>query len=146
MSQSDDSSDLGPSAIKPASDDAKFGQLSQIDFDIEFFARVLRRNGKFVDVLRCQGQLLSRKRRHREALQIDQQLVALRPDDAVAYYNLGCSLALLGKSTEAITSLRRALERGYDDYSYLESDTDLDSLRDEPAYRALLREFGIGAA
>ena len=38
---------------------------------------------------------------------------------------------------------RVALEQGYDDFDYMESDSDLDALREDPAFRALLREFGI---
>ena len=40
-------------------------------------------------------------------------------------------------------ALRAALEQGYDDFEYLENDGDLDSLRDDPAYVALMREYGI---
>jgi tetratricopeptide (TPR) repeat protein len=130
----------------PAALLARLGDRSQLDFDIEFFGRVLDRSGDFVDVLRCQGQLLSRKGLHKQALKVDRRLVDLRPDDGVAHYNLACSLALLGHSREAVESLRRALHNGYIDYDYLETDRDLDTLRDDPEYVGLLQEFGIGEA
>jgi len=143
MSLPNEFSEASPSG-KGAASRARLSEKSQLDFDIDFFSRVLERNAEYVDVLRCQGQLLSRKGRHREAVAVDRQLVALRPNDAVAHYNLGCSLALLGKPKEAIQSLRRAFERGYNDFDHLEEDGDLESLRALAAYRALLREFGIG--
>lgn len=130
----------------PADSSSSWQQQSQLDFDIEFYGRILERNRDYLDVLRCQGQLLSRKGLHKQALEIDRRLVKLAPSDGVAHYNLGCSLALAGCSSEAIDALRQALLRGYNDYEYLESDRDLDSLRDTPAYHELMREFGIGSS
>jgi Flp pilus assembly protein TadD len=127
----------------PAALLSQLQQQNQLDFDIEFYGHILVRNGDYLDVLRCQGQLLSRKGLHKQALAIDRRLVELAPGDGVAHYNLGCSLALVGSSQEAIDALRQALIRGYNDFEYLEADRDLDSLRNNPAYQQLLREFGI---
>jgi tetratricopeptide (TPR) repeat protein len=121
---------------------ATFGQQSQLDFEIEFFQCVLRRRPEYLDVLRCQGQLLSRKGLHTEALAIDRRVVQLAPADPIAHYNLACSLARTGDPHQAIATLRRAIARGYRDLEYLETDPDLDALHNEPAYRELLRECG----
>ena len=125
---------------------SRWQQQNQLDFDLEFYGRILQRNRDYLDVLRCQGQLLSRKGLHKQALEIDRRLVQLAPTDGVAHYNLGCSLALVGCSSEAIDALRQALLRGYNDFEYLEADRDLDSLRNTPAYHELMREFGIGGS
>lgn len=114
---------------------------SQLDFDIAFFGSVLQRQADYVDVLRCQAELLTRKGLRAEALELDRRLAALRPDDCVVSYNLACSLALTGQRRDALKTLRRALEAGYDDFEYLHLDSDLDALRELPAYKALLREF-----
>jgi len=115
----------------------------QLEFDIAFYDRILRREPDYVDVLRCQGELLSRKGLHDLALAVDRRLAQLLPTDYVVRYNLACSLAMGGYRREALAALRAALEQGYDDYEYLETDSDLDTLRDDPAYRALMREYGI---
>ena len=116
---------------------------NQLDFDIAFFDRILTRNPVDVHVLRRQAEALARKGEYVRALELDRRLVSLRPTDCVARYNLACSLALGEYRGEAIDQLRRALEQGYDDFEYLAHDTDLKNLRGEPAYVALLREFGV---
>lgn len=116
---------------------------SQVDFDLEFFGRILTRAPEFVDVLRCQGELLTRKGMHDEALRIDRELARLLPDDCIVRYNLACSLALVGDTVEAIDELRAAFERGYDDLGHLEIDSDLDGIRDLPEFQLLLDEFGL---
>lgn len=116
---------------------------SQVDFDLEFFGRILQRSPAFIDVLRCQGELLTRKGLHDDALRVDRQLARLLPDDCIVRYNLACSLALVGEVDEAIDELRAAFEHGYSDFGHLEIDGDLDVLRDQPAFQLLLEEFGL---
>jgi tetratricopeptide (TPR) repeat protein len=114
---------------------------SQIDFEIEFYARILDRYPDYVDVLRVQGNNLTRKGRFAEGLQIDKRLVQLRPSDPLAHYNLACSYALLKRPDQAIKTLRRAVELGYRDFRYMREDRDLDSIRHDPRFRQLIREY-----
>src|SRR6516164_8646457 len=114
---------------------------SQLDFEIEFFDRILERKRDYVDVLRVQGNNLTLKGRYAEGLQIDKRLIQLRPTDALAHYNLACSYALLKRPDQAIKTLRRAVELGYRDFRYMREDRDLDSIRHDPRFRQLLREY-----
>lgn len=120
---------------------APFRKQSQADFQIEFFESILARSPDYVDVLRCQGELLSRKGYHERALAVDRRLAKLVPHDGVVHYNLACSLARNGLGDECLASLRRALERGYDDFEYLDLDTDFESMRTDPRFAALVDEF-----
>ena len=117
---------------------AWFGNLSQLDFDIDFFERLLARKADSVEVLRILAELVSRKGSVKRAVELDRRLVELMPDDFLARYNLACSLARAGCPDEAIDSLSRAILLGYDDLSHMETDPDLESLRDHPDFKALL--------
>ncbi len=116
-------------------------EQSQLDFELEFFGRILERHPDFIDVLRVQGNNLTLKGRFAEGLQIDKRLVVLRPLDPLAHYNLACSYALLKKPEQALKVLRRAVELGYRDFRYMREDRDLDVIRHDPRFRQLLREF-----
>jgi tetratricopeptide (TPR) repeat protein len=114
---------------------------SQLDFELEFYACILQRQPDYVDVLRVMGNLLTLKGRYSDGLQIDRRLVQLRPHDALAHYNLACSFALLKRPDQALKTLRKAVELGYRDFRYMREDRDLDSIRHDPRFRQLLREF-----
>jgi len=144
MASADDAFEVRPPGRQRQSDPLEaLAQQSQLDFDIEFFKQILDREPDYLDVLRCQGELLSRKGLHERALEVDRRLVNLLPGDCVVQYNLACSLAVGGLHADAIAALRAALAHGYDDFDHMECDGDLDVLREEPAYRDLLREYGI---
>jgi tetratricopeptide (TPR) repeat protein len=114
---------------------------NQIDFELDFFGGVIERAPDYVDVLRVMGHLLTLKGRYAEGLQVDKRLVGLRPNDPLAHYNLACSYALLKRSELALKTLRRAIELGYRDFRYLREDRDLESIRHDPRFRQLLREY-----
>ncbi len=120
---------------------ARAPEPGQLDFEIQFYGAVLDRYPDYVDVLRVQGNNLTLKGRFAEGLQIDKRLVSLRPQDALAHYNLACSYALLKKTELAVKALRRAVELGYHDFRYMRQDRDLDSIRHDPRFRQLMREF-----
>lgn len=114
---------------------------SQADFELGFFAGILERHPDYSDALRAHGNNLTAKGYFVEGLNVDKRLISLRPSDPLAHYNLACSYALLKKPDHAILALRRAIELGYRDFKYIREDRDLDSLRSDPRFRALLREF-----
>jgi tetratricopeptide (TPR) repeat protein len=141
MAQQGKHSDEGPSPTTASSALVRLADQNQLDFELQFFGGILDRFPDFVDVLRVQGNNLTLKGRYVEGLQIDKRLVKLRPSDPLAHYNLACSYALLKRTEHALKMLRRAVELGYRDFRYLKEDRDLDSIRHDPRFRQLLREF-----
>jgi len=131
----------GPQPASTSGGHARSADQSQLDFELDFFSHILERFPSYVDVLRVQGNNLTLKGRYAEGLQIDKRLVQLRPNDPLAHYNLACSYALLKRPEQALKTLRRAVELGYRDFRYLREDRDLDSIRHDPRFRQLLREF-----
>jgi tetratricopeptide (TPR) repeat protein len=131
----------GPGSAESTPRPPQFPEQKQIDFEMEFFGDILQRHPNYVDALRVMGTLLTMKGKHREGLEVDRRLVRLRPKDALAHYNLACSYALVKRADQALQALRKALEMGYRDFRYMREDRDLDSIRHDPRFRQLLREY-----
>ena len=135
-------SNEGSEPTSPASSAlARLADQTQLDFELDFYSGILERHPCYIDVLRAQGTNLTLKGRYADGLQIDKRLVQLRPTDPLAHYNLACSFALLKRTDHAIKTLRRAVELGYRDFRYMREDRDLDSIRHDPGFRQLLREY-----
>ncbi len=63
------------------------------------------------------------------------------PMNAGEFYNLACAYAVSGKGKDALKALRLAVDKGFDDLGLLESDKDLDSIRDTPQFKSLVEEL-----
>lgn len=141
MAQSGKHFNNKPESSAAGQPSARMPDQQQLDFELDFFEGVLRHCPDYVDVLRIMGNLLTLKGRFSDGLQIDKRLVQLRPNDALAHYNLACSFALLKRPEQSLKTLRRAVELGYRDFRYMKEDHDLDSVRHDPRFRQLIREY-----
>ena len=72
-------------------------------------AAALKAQPRSPDVLSNYGVILDALKRHEEALENFDKVLALRGNDAVAHYNRGNALKGLGRSTAALASYDRAL-------------------------------------
>ncbi len=120
---------------------ARLANQTQQEFELEFFAGVLSQHAEYVEALKAHAKNLAQAKRHDEGVEIDSRITHLRPTDSLAHYNLACSYALTRRLDEAIEALRRAVELGYRDFPFMQQDSDLDPVRKDPRFRALLREF-----
>jgi len=86
------------------------------------------------------GALIQANQRDR-ALEWTQRALAIDPDDPAVLYNVACVHARLGMTEKAITCLERALQQGEWYKAWAEHDSDLDSIRSEPRFQALLKQI-----
>lgn len=119
-------------------------ELSQLDFELEFFGRLLERDPVHVHALRAHADNLAARGHYHRALHYDRRLVRLLPDRPIPWYNLACSYAVLGMLEPAFEALQRAVERGYRQIRWLCRDPDLNSLRQDPRFAHLLRRAIMG--
>ncbi len=54
------------------------------------------------------------------------------------YYNQACCLSMLGQADEALAALTKAFQFNYLDLDHMKMDTDLDPIRNDPRYKALI--------
>ncbi|MDP2138174.1 MAG: hypothetical protein Q8J74_09995 [Candidatus Didemnitutus sp.] len=115
-------------------------------FEISFFESVHRRCPRYTDVIGLLGGLYTKTGRIADGLKMDRKMVRLQPESDLAHYNLACSLALSNRAGDALTTLRKALELGYDDHRWMQQDPDLEILRDLPEFKKILEQVRRGHA
>ena len=117
----------------------KLGSAEQRNLDVEigFIEGLVRRAPDDVEALQVLGDDYTRRGLFAEGLRVDEQLVRLRPDDALVHYNLACSFALTEQFDRAVAALEQALDLGYRDFKWLAEDPDMNSLRQHPLYKKI---------
>lgn len=110
-------------------------------FEMGFYETVLKRDPAYVDVIEILGGLYTKHGRIADGLKMDRKLVKLQPRNPTAHYNLACSLALAKRKTDALRTLRHAVALGYKDFDWMLQDPDLEELKTQPAFVALLDQL-----
>jgi predicted esterase len=71
-----------------------------------------------------------------KAIQVGQQ--GMTPGISTNYYNQACCMSKLGQKDEALEALKKAMEFNYLDVDHMKMDEDLDNIRNDARYQALM--------
>jgi serine/threonine protein kinase/Tfp pilus assembly protein PilF len=70
-----------------------------------------------------------------------ERAVSLQPEDPGVLYNATCFYSLLGKTEEALDYFERTIESGFSSKEWIETDSDLDSIRNHPRFQAIMKKL-----
>ena len=65
----------------------------------------------------------------------------LKKNDMGNYYDASCLYSIMGEKEKAISYLRKALELGLRKFAHIKRDRDLNNIRNEETYKALIEEY-----
>jgi len=97
-------------------------------------------NGRILEAL---GELYTKTGRYEDGLKVDMELTRMNPREAVAWYNLACSYALVDHRDDAFAALNKAVDLGYRDFEWMKQDEDLESLHGDARFNALLKRAAL---
>ncbi|MFZ2055634.1 MAG: protein kinase [Candidatus Aminicenantales bacterium] len=78
---------------------------------------------------------------HEKGLDWVRRALALEPDDPMVLYNVACIYSLAGRVAEALDCLEKAVNAGLTQRGWLEHDSNLDLIRNDPRFQALLKRL-----
>lgn len=83
--------------------------------------------------------LWSQLGKHDKALDYYLDATKIDPNNALAFYNLACTYAKLGRKDDAFKALDASVTKGFDQFEWMRMDGDLKPLRKDPRWKKLLR-------
>ena len=84
------------------------------------------------------ASILARVGHHEKSVDWARRALTIDPDEPSIVYNVACAYALVGRTEDAIACLQRIMEHGDFLKNWAAKDSDLDSLRSDPRFQALL--------
>jgi len=110
----------------------------EVERGIAIYRRLLDDDPAATTVWMELGLTLSGQRRYAEAVAAFERAAAGEEERGRAYFNLACAHALAGNRERALDAAERAVEAGFRTRAWLAGDPDLESIRDDPRFQALL--------
>ena len=87
------------------------------------------------------GVAYAKNRQFDEAHNAFSKFEVLGVDKGRAFRNWSIYYALQGKTEQAITFIQKAIDSGFDDLSWLRTDSSMDTLRDDEAFKLILQKL-----
>jgi serine/threonine protein kinase/Flp pilus assembly protein TadD len=84
------------------------------------------------------ASILARVGSREKSVDWARRALAIDPDEPSIVYNVACAYALVGRTEDALACLQRIMEHGDFLKNWAAKDSDLDSLRSDPRFEALL--------
>jgi Flp pilus assembly protein TadD len=130
---------LDPGWYRPHNDLAVLLRLNKRMVEAEIHAKLaIDADPKSLDVHNTYGNLLMRLERYGEAAEEYQRALAINPKHPWPNYNLACLYAITGEPQRALDHLTQAITLHDPFRQEAYSDPDLDALREDPRFLALL--------
>jgi adenylate cyclase len=85
--------------------------------------------------------ILGRHGQKEEALREGTKALILSPGDPMMLYNAACLYVALEENARALEALQQAIDAGYSNAGWIRSDPDMASLRDDPAFIAMIEKL-----
>lgn len=88
-----------------------------------------------------EARFLTSRKQYGAAVENLTLLTLIAPDNPRVLYNLACAYALNRDRNRALETLRRAVDKGFKDAAAIERDKDLETLRDDAAYKQIIEDL-----
>jgi len=119
-----------------------YTELGKYKLAEKYLRKSVKKDPKYALAYYDLGVLLAKfKARQREALRCFMTAIKLDPNMAWAYYSVACLYAMSGNKEQALNYLSQSLEKGLSNKKHIESDPDMDSLREEKEFRRLMIKY-----
>ncbi|MBW1899404.1 MAG: fused MFS/spermidine synthase, partial [Deltaproteobacteria bacterium] len=85
--------------------------------------------------------LYSSKKEYAKSISYFKRMIELHPDKTSLYYNIACLYSKQNKIQESVDWLRAAIRKGYNKWSLIKTDKDLDNIRASSGYLKIISDM-----
>ncbi|MDT8271721.1 MAG: tetratricopeptide repeat protein, partial [Desulfomonilia bacterium] len=108
---------------------------------MEVYDRALSIDPDMIPALFARALVYTESSEYDKALSSLYAIARLRPDDPDVDYNIACIYAKQGRVDDGVRYLKQALDKGFSNVDLLESDPDLENIRETEGFKQLLEEL-----
>ncbi len=115
--------------------------LNEIDWAVKSLQGFLKVNPEDPRLHYGLGTLYYKKGEFDKAIYQYEKFLSIQPDNPSTYYNIACMYSMQGRVEKSIDFLKRAIEKGYDNWDNIRNDRYLENVRGTSHYKKLLSSY-----
>jgi Flp pilus assembly protein TadD len=118
-----------------------YGRKGQFDKAIADYNKAIEINPKDAMAYNNRGVEYQNKGQYDRAVADYNKAIELNSKYAFPYYNIGCIYSLQNNLSKALKYLELALQNGWDDFDWINKDTDWDNIRSSNEFKVLIDKY-----
>jgi len=87
------------------------------------------------------GYVYLRQDKNKKAEQYFLTSIQKEPEEPWVYYNMACFYSLISDPANALNYLEKALQKGFDNFDHISTDTDMDNIRSLQGFKTLIEKY-----
>ena len=115
--------------------------LEKNDSAFSYYRTAVKMDSTYPNAVMNLGLLYHSLTQYDSAIVYIQNAIRQKPANGKAYYQLATSYALNNQVVPAVQSLKQAFEKGFKNYDVLINDSDLDGLKNDEEFKALIKKY-----
>ncbi len=112
----------------------------QIQTAIAYYQMALSLRPHYLDAINALAFAYIEQGDISKAIALLQKSITITPDNPKLYYNIACLYARQNKTQESLAWLKQAIDKGYRDWEHINTDSDLQYIRDSEQFRLILNK------
>jgi tetratricopeptide (TPR) repeat protein len=105
---------------------------------IEQYKLVIRQHPESIETLYCLASTYADQGEYSIAISCIEQAMSYQPDNPAHDYNMACLFARQNQTSAAIEWLKKAMDKGYENWDKIQMDEDLQSIRNTSGFKRLI--------
>jgi len=119
----------------------KRGDLNQAAL---FYKKAIAKSPKFIQALNQLAIVYKKQGNSEASLDTYKKIIIIEPSHINSYYNIACIYSGKNRAEESVRWLKKAIEKGFDNWKLLQTDSDLNNIRGTAYYKEVMRNVLTG--
>lgn len=115
-----------------------YSQQGDTQRAMQDYDKAIEIDPKYMLAYNNRGQEYQKQKKYPESLAEFDKAIEVEPDDSDSYYDKACTYSLMNKPAEACSWLQKSIEKGFNDWSHIKSDPDLNNIRNSSCYKEIM--------
>jgi len=116
-----------------------YHRKNELDKAIDYYQKTLSLRPDFIPALNNIAIIYTMRAQYGKALSVFKKLASIQPEESSHFYNGACMYAKQHQVEDAVNWLKKAIEKGYDNWDLIKTDSDLENIRGSEAFKTLLK-------
>ena len=111
----------------------------KLDTAKDYYKRAVSLQPEFPEALYELAKIYISRSEYEKAMLIYHKMITFLPDNPVVYYNIACIYARQNKPEPSVAWLQKAVDKGFDDWEHIKTDSDLDNIRSASEFQIFVK-------